>query len=228
MAWGINDHNPKWCRDEINRLRARGKELLEANNRYQQEARDAKAALAARRAIVEKVDIVAKERDELAERVTELSKQIKAAGQRVGVIASRYGWRGGENNIDFISAKMEKMNGRIGILEEELEQTRILKRDREAEIADITLACNVAIPRMGPTLSAKENVERIIGRLNDLEIAETERQRRGGTQSPRVEQTITVEVSGMADLEKRVTMLEGNVFGTHGFQRDRRFAAEKG
>ena len=183
-----NEHNPKWCRDEINRLRARETELLEANNRYQQEARDAKAALAARRAIVEKVDIVAKERDDLAARVTELCNQIKASGQRVGIIAARYGWRGGENNIDFIARKMEKMNGRIGILEEELESMRVAKKAMQVELDALTDA-----PRPMPPMPPIE-----AGR------------------------TVTVDVTGMADLEKRVADLERIVYPSRGTGADLR------
>jgi len=208
MPWGIeNDHNPKWCRDEINRLRARETELLEANNRYQQEARDAKAALKAHTDARDSLAIsrearlkkACEERDELAARAGDISRQIKAAGQRVGIIASRYGWRGGENNIDFIARKMADMQEAID------NGDRMLNAANE-ELHQIKVACNLAAPNMGPPMEAKKHVERVIARLKELQdIMDAHKN------APPPEARIEVAVTGMADVERRVRALENLV-----------------
>lgn len=99
-------------------------------------------------------DALRKDRDELAARVTELCQKITKDGGRLGIIASRYGWRGSQNNIEFIGKRMSEMQEEIDVLRK------------------------YAAPP-----------------------------------APRVENTITVDVTGMADLEKRVADLERLAYG---------------
>lgn len=95
------------------------------------------------------------ERNELAERVTELCQKITKDGGRLGIIASRYGWRGSQNNIEFIGKRMAEMQEEIDVLRK------------------------YAAPP-----------------------------------PPRVDQTITVDVTGMADIKKRLDDLERLAYGT--------------